>query len=56
MSGFEESSDEEPLASFAVDGKRYSIVKAKGYKCPRCWRFTSEAEDALCARCSEVVA
>ena len=56
VSAFEDSSSEEPLASFEVDGKSYSIVKASGHKCPRCWRFTSEAEDMLCARCSEVVA
>ncbi len=56
VSAFEDSSNMEPLASFEVDGKSFSIVKAKGAKCPRCWRFTSEAEEKLCARCSEVVA
>ena len=55
VSAFEESLDEEPLASFEADGKSFSIVKAKGHKCPRCWRYTSEAEDTLCTRCQEVV-
>jgi isoleucyl-tRNA synthetase len=44
------------LAEFTIEGNNYSIVRASGHKCPRCWRFTSEAEDKLCSRCSEVLA
>ncbi len=56
VSEFINSSDAEALASFSVDGVEYKITKASGAKCPRCWRFTSEAEDKLCSRCSEVLA
>ncbi len=56
VSAFEAVSSQEPLASFEVEEKSYSIVRADGHKCPRCWRFTSKAEEELCARCSEVVA
>ena len=56
VSEFVNSSDAEALASFSVDGVEYKITKASGAKCPRCWRFTSEAEDKLCSRCSEVLA
>ncbi|HGZ70181.1 MAG TPA: isoleucine--tRNA ligase [Nitratifractor sp.] len=56
VSAFETSSEQEVLAEFTIEGNSYSIVRASGYKCPRCWRFTSEAEDKLCSRCSEVLA
>jgi isoleucyl-tRNA synthetase len=56
VSEFIDSSDSEELASFSIDDKEYKIVKASGAKCPRCWRFTSESEDKLCSRCSEVLA
>ncbi|KAF9919001.1 hypothetical protein BX616_003251 [Lobosporangium transversale] len=32
------------------------LRKAAKHKCPRCWTFTSTAEDALCGRCEPVVA
>jgi isoleucyl-tRNA synthetase len=55
VSEFVSSSDSEPIASFMVDNKEYNVVKASKHKCPRCWRFTSEEEDKLCSRCSEVL-
>ncbi|KAF9427827.1 hypothetical protein BGZ94_004081 [Podila epigama] len=30
--------------------------KAQLHKCPRCWTFTSPAQDTLCSRCGPVVA
>ncbi|PZT48960.1 isoleucine--tRNA ligase [Helicobacter valdiviensis] len=45
----------EVLATFSVEGKEYKILKAMGKKCPRCWQFTSQAEEELCARCQEVL-
>jgi len=56
VSEFVNSSSSEELAKFSLDGLEYKIVKASGAKCPRCWRYTSEAEDKLCQRCSEVLA
>jgi len=55
VSEFIDSSDKEVLATFSVDDKEYKIVRASGHKCPRCWRYTSKAEDELCDRCKEVV-
>jgi len=48
-------SDAEVLGTFEVEGKRFSIVRAPGYKCPRCWRYTAPAEEALCERCAKVL-
>ncbi|KAJ4286097.1 isoleucine-tRNA ligase [Kalmusia sp. IMI 367209] len=31
------------------------VHEARGEKCPRCWRFQREAEEALCGRCEDVV-
>jgi len=55
VSEFVTGSNADPIASFMVDNKEYNVVKASKHKCPRCWRFTSEAEDKLCSRCSEVL-
>jgi len=55
VSEFIDTSDSEVLSSFIVDNKEYNVVKASGYKCPRCWRFVSSEEDKLCSRCSEVL-
>jgi len=46
--------DSDKLASFEVEGKSFSINKASKHKCPRCWRFVSEAEDTACPRCAKV--
>jgi len=48
-------SNGEELARFEADGKIFTVHKATAYKCPRCWRFTSTAEDQLCERCEKVV-
>jgi isoleucyl-tRNA synthetase len=56
VSAIKESSAGEQVASFEVEGKTFTVHKAVGAKCPRCWRFTSTSEDCACERCSKVVA
>lgn len=34
---------------------KMSLVESPLYKCPRCWKHTSEVEDSLCHRCDDVV-
>ncbi len=45
----------EVLGEFEVGGDRFAILRASGYKCPRCWRFAAEKEDGLCDRCARVL-
>ncbi|WP_456392472.1 isoleucine--tRNA ligase [Nitratifractor sp.] len=45
----------EELGSFEVGGMRFALHRAPGHKCPRCWRYSAEAEGALCKRCAEVL-
>ncbi len=45
----------EVLGEFEIEGDRFKIVRASGYKCPRCWRFAAPKEDALCERCAKVL-
>ena len=56
VSAMKTFSDAEELASFEVEGKTFTVHKASAAKCPRCWRFTSSAEDCACERCAKVVA
>ncbi len=56
VSAVKEASEGEQVASFEVEGKTFTVHKATAHKCPRCWRFSSKAEDELCERCAEVVA
>jgi len=55
VSAVKNDSDGEEQARFEADGNLYSIHKATAHKCPRCWKFTSAAEEELCERCAEVV-
>ncbi|CAK9436254.1 uncharacterized protein LODBEIA_P08120 [Lodderomyces beijingensis] len=32
-----------------------SISPSRNHKCPRCWKFIAEEEDALCKKCDDVV-
>ena len=50
-----QESNAEKLGEFEVDGEIFAIVRAPGYKCPRCWRYAAEAEDTLCERCQAVL-
>jgi isoleucyl-tRNA synthetase len=52
---FEDKPEENELGSFKVDDDTFTIAKATAHKCPRCWKYQSEAEDKLCKRCEEVV-
>ncbi len=45
----------ETLGSFAVGNDKFSVFKSTLHKCPRCWKYKSEAEDLACSRCREVV-
>jgi len=55
VSEITEASDAEVLGEFEVEGERFAIVRASGYKCPRCWRFAAPEEEALCERCAKVL-
>jgi len=52
---FEDTSEEEILASFKVDEDTFVISKATKHKCPRCWKYQSDGEDEVCHRCAEVI-
>jgi isoleucyl-tRNA synthetase len=56
VSAMKASSESEQVASFEVEGKTFTVHKATAAKCPRCWKFTSTADDCACERCSKVVA
>ncbi|RCK62213.1 Isoleucine--tRNA ligase, mitochondrial [Candida viswanathii] len=49
--------DSELDTSCDVNGEKVSIRvhHSQDCKCPRCWKFTAPAEDALCGKCDEVV-
>jgi len=55
VSALKTASEGEQLASFEVEGKTFTVHKATAAKCPRCWRFTSTAEDCVCERCAKVL-
>jgi isoleucyl-tRNA synthetase len=52
---FEDKPEENIIGTFKVDEDMFSIAKATAHKCPRCWKYQSDAEDTVCKRCSEVV-
>lgn len=37
------------------DSVNATITHSASCKCPRCWKYISEAEDVLCGKCAEVV-
>lgn len=37
------------------NGKILTILKSSLFKCPRCWRFISNSQEALCNRCASCV-
>jgi methionine--tRNA ligase len=55
VSAILDSKQESPLVSFEMDGMIFEAYKAKSAKCPRCWKFKSQSEEKLCARCDEVL-
>jgi len=52
---FEDKVDEDILGSFKVDEDTFTIAKATGHKCPRCWKYQAQQEESTCKRCEEVV-
>ncbi len=55
VSEISDKSDTEVLGEFEIDGDTFTIVRASGHKCPRCWRFAAPQEEALCKRCAKVL-
>ncbi len=52
-----DSIDGETLDEFHISDEQF-VIKIKRsplYKCPRCWRYLAENEDALCERCEKVI-
>lgn len=45
----------EVLGEFEIQGDTFAIMKALGYKCPRCWRYAAKEEGGLCDRCARVL-
>jgi len=43
------------LGTFEIEGDTFNIARASRAKCPRCWKYHSEHEEALCTRCTSVV-
>jgi len=56
VSGVNSVKNSDELGQFEVDGDIFKITKAEGEKCPRCWKFSAEEENCLCARCAKVLA
>ncbi|WP_044415955.1 isoleucine--tRNA ligase [Halarcobacter anaerophilus] len=55
VSSVTDEKQDEVLTSFKVEDFEFTVAKAKGSKCPRCWKFTSTSEETLCSRCESVV-
>ncbi|HKM18750.1 MAG TPA: isoleucine--tRNA ligase, partial [Aliarcobacter sp.] len=49
------SLEEKELGSFKVEEAEFKVYKARGHKCPRCWKYTSIKEETLCSRCEKVL-
>jgi isoleucyl-tRNA synthetase len=47
--------EDDKLASFEVDGKKFEVYNAMKSKCPRCWKYRAKNEESLCPRCESVV-
>ncbi len=43
------------IDSFTVENDEFIVYKATEAKCPRCWKYKSSSEEALCSRCEEVL-
>ncbi|MGB6327467.1 MAG: isoleucine--tRNA ligase [Halarcobacter sp.] len=55
VSSISNETQENILASFEVEGSKFTVALAADAKCPRCWKFTSKSEESLCSRCESVV-
>ncbi|RXJ94526.1 isoleucine--tRNA ligase [Malaciobacter molluscorum] len=47
--------ESEVLVTFEIDSIKFDVFKIQEHKCPRCWKFKSQAEDELCQRCESVI-
>ncbi|MGP1562109.1 MAG: isoleucine--tRNA ligase, partial [Helicobacteraceae bacterium] len=47
-SSVERGEPKESLASFEVQGAKFFIARALGFKCPRCWKHSAEQADTPC--------
>jgi isoleucyl-tRNA synthetase len=47
--------EDEKLATFEVDGDKFTILLSSKAKCPRCWKYRAKDEESLCKRCQEVI-
>jgi len=56
VSSITNEKQDDVLTTFKVEDFEFTVAKAKGHKCPRCWKYTSTQEDTLCSRCASVVA
>ena len=53
----EDAADYAQGAETPVAGVRVVVTEAKGTKCPRCWKHSTQADaEGLCPRCAAVVA
>ncbi len=55
ISNLVKESEEKEINTFEVNGSKFTIYKASGSKCPRCWKFNASKEDSLCERCEKVI-
>ena len=55
VSEISDEAQREALGEFEIEGDRFVIVRASGWKCPRCWRFAAPKEESLCERCARVL-
>ena len=47
--------DVDVLNTYTQDGITVQVVKAKGEKCARCWKYRELNEDGICADCVEAI-
>ncbi len=43
------------IGNFKIKNDNFRVLMANKFKCPRCWKLNSIAEDTLCERCDEVI-
>ncbi len=51
----EEEPDTEILNTYEQDDVRVDVIRAKGQKCARCWKYRKLNEDGICADCAEAI-
>ena len=51
----ESAPSEEILNEYSEEGFKIWVVKAKGEKCSRCWKYRELNSDGICSECQEAV-